>query len=96
MAPIRAMVAEGGGWDSDGGLFYLRTPARKEIDFVAEALAGAAVEGKYTDSGRWKGEAATVEASAYRGVLTTRSVLSTPREGAWAVPAALLAVVLDT
>jgi len=97
MALRRATMRQGGSWTSDHSLFYLRTTTRKEIDFVGESLGGAAVEGKYTDSGRWAGEAATVAASTYRGVLTTRSVLDLTggADGPWAVPAAVLAVLID-
>ncbi len=94
----RAGMRDQSAWDIDTGLFYIRTPTRKEIDFVGAELAGAAVEGKYTDSGSWKSEAQTVHASTYRGILTTRSVLDTTTgpEGVWAVPAALLAALIDT
>ena len=78
-------------------LFYHRTKSRKEIDFVGEPLAGTAVEGKYIETGRWRGEAVTVKASAWAGVLTTRDVLDcTDQGGAWAVPAGILAALVDT
>jgi hypothetical protein len=47
----------------------------------------------YVDTGRRRSEAATL-ASPYRGILTTRSVLDTTGP-AWAVPAGILAVLLD-
>lgn len=98
MALRRAALRERPTWDSDSELFYVRTATRNEIDFVSEIYAGAAVEVKYTDGGGWRSQARTVEASAYRGVLATRSVLDTSAEDGrpWAVPAALLAVLLDT
>jgi len=46
MALRRAMHATGRSWTADADLFYVRTPSRKEIDFVGEALAGAAGRGK--------------------------------------------------
>lgn len=97
MAVQRAHLADGADWAGKKQLFYLRTPARREVDFVGEALAGAAVEGKYTEGGRWLREAATVNASGYRGVLTTRNVLDTSAgpNRAWAVPACILAVLID-
>jgi predicted AAA+ superfamily ATPase len=97
MAIQRAHLAAGADWAGEKPLFYLRTPTRKEVDFVGEALAGAAVEGKYTEGGRWLREAATVNASRYRGILTTRNVLDTSAgaSGAWAVPACVLAVLID-
>lgn len=79
-------------------VLYARTPSRKEIDFVGPGLDPVAVEGKYTDGDRWRGEAATVNASGYAGVLATRSVLdtgATDAEHSWAVPAAMLAYLVD-
>jgi predicted AAA+ superfamily ATPase len=92
----RTALRERSTWDDDSALFYLRTAKRKEIDFVGADLGGAAVEGKYTDSGGWKSEAQTVQASTYRGILTTRSVLDVSGQGAWAVPAAIFAALIDT
>lgn len=98
MAIRRAAMARGWPWASEEFLFYARTPTRKEIDFVAEALGGVAIEAKYVESGRWKGEAATVEASPWQGLLVTRNVLDTTAQerGAWAVPAGILAFLVDT
>lgn len=81
---------------NDHLLFHVRTPTRKEIDFVSEHLAGVAIEGKYTE-GAWRSAAATVNASEWSGILATRNVLEIPaaHADAWAVPAAFLAYVLD-
>ncbi len=81
---------------TDHVVFHVRTPARKEIDFVSEYLGGVALEGKYTE-GAWRSEAATVDASQWSGLLATRNVLELPSEGtrAWAVPAAMLAYLID-
>lgn len=97
MALQRAYLASGADWAGEKPFFYLRTPTRKEVDFVGEALGGAAVEGKYTAGGRWLREAATVNASPYRGILTTRNVFDVSRgpDEAWAVPACVLAVLVD-
>jgi hypothetical protein len=90
-------LGTGADWAGEKQLFYLGTPTRKEVDFVGETLAGAVVEGKYTEGGHWLREAATVNASGYRGLLTTRNVLDTRAgvTGAWAVPACVLAVLID-
>ena len=97
MAVHRAAYAAGHPWADDEFLFHARTPARKEIDFVAAPFAGVALEGKYSDTGRWVGEAATVNASGWDGILATRSVLDTSSGSkAWAVPAAFLAYSIDT
>lgn len=96
MALRRAAFASGWPWTADEVIFYYRTPARKEIDFVGEPLAGTAVEGKYVETGRWRGEAATVEASDWSGVMTTRNVLDcTEPDRTWAVPACILAALVD-
>lgn len=83
-------------WAEETFLFHVRTPARKEIDFVSDRLAGVALEGKYTDGRKWIGESATVNASTWDGILATRSVLDTTSNAAWAVPAAFLGYLLDT
>ena len=77
MAVQRAAYAAGTAWADDQFLFYERTPTRKEIDFVAQPLAGVALEGKYSDTVRWAGSAATVNASQWAVILATRSVLDT-------------------
>jgi uncharacterized protein len=81
---------------NDDFLFHVRTPTRKEIDFVSRELAGTAIEGKYVEDGRWHAEAATVNASEWNGILCTRNVLDLDSDEAWAIPAALLAYTLDT
>jgi predicted AAA+ superfamily ATPase len=97
MAVRRAAVAAGRRWEGDNLLFHLRTPARKEIDFVSELLGGTALEGKFVDDDAWHSEARTVEASPWSGILATRSVLDTSStDGAWAVPAGILAYLIDT
>lgn len=79
-------------------VLYQRTATRKEIDFVGPRLTPVALEGKYTDTGNWVGDAATVNASEHAGVLATRTVLDTSASTAaraWAVPASLLAYSID-
>jgi uncharacterized protein len=99
MALIRHLEnANPGSYAGYDDVLFERTPTRKEIDFVGHRLAPVALEGKYTDRGRWVGESATLNASAHSGVLATRSVLDTtaPDAGAsWAVPAAVLAYCID-
>ncbi|MBO0802487.1 MAG: ATP-binding protein [Nocardiopsaceae bacterium] len=97
MALRRATFATGWPWTADEVIFYHRTKNRKEIDFVGEPLAGTAVEGKYVETGRWRGEAAVIEASEWSGILTTRNVLDcTAPDSTWAVPAGMLAALADT
>ena len=93
----RRVFAEDRRSPADDVLFHVRTPARKEIDFVSGHLAGVAIEGKYTE-GAWKSAAATVNASAWLGILATRNVLDVTGSTAeaWAVPAGTLAYLLDT
>ena len=81
---------------NDDFLFHVRTASRKEIDFVARDLAGVAIEGKYCEGGTWIGEAATVNASEWHGLLCTRNVLDVGGDAAWAVPAGVLAFAIDT
>ena len=92
----RAGLRAGRLWIDDERIFYVRTPTRKEIDFVSADFGGAAIEGKYTEGGRWRSEAATVNASPWDGVLVTRNVLDVDGDDAWAVPAGILACLIDT
>lgn len=99
MALLRAAEAAAPGtYTGFDQVLYERTKTRKEIDFVGPALGPVAIEAKYTDTGRWEGEAVTVNASPHAGVLATRGVLdisaSSP-DAAWAVPASLLAFSID-
>ncbi len=99
VALLRSAEAKApGAFASFDQVLYERTPTRKEIDFVGPRLTPVALEGKYTDGGRWAGEAATVNASEHLGVLATRAVLDTSAttgRGAWAVPASFLAYCID-
>jgi len=97
VAVRRAATDLGHSWSGDEFLFYHRTPARKEIDFVSHLLGGAAIEGKFIEDGTWKSDAATVDASEWKGLLATRNMLDTSEpEKAWAVPSGVLAYLIDT
>lgn len=99
LALIRGMEADDPGHlHKHDRIGYHRTESGSEIDFVGECLAGAALESKYTEAGKWAGDARTVNASAWAGVLATRNVLDTSGKGraAWAAPAPMLAYLLDT
>ena len=97
VAVRRAATDLGHSWSGDEFLFYHRTPARKEIDFVSQLLGGAAIEGKFIEDGTWKSDAATVDASEWKGLLATRNMLDTSEpEKAWAVPSGVLAYLIDT
>ena len=96
MAVRRRVLADRPTAGNDDFLFYARTPARKEIDFVSADLGGLGIEGKYTDRGSWRNEAATVNASEWAGILVTKNVLDiADADTAWAVPAGILAYFLD-
>lgn len=99
LALVRGLEAADPGrlHDHDRVSFH-RTETGSEIDFVGAGLGGAALEAKYTEGGRWAGDARTVNASPWAGVLATRNVLDTSATGgaAWAAPAAMVAYLLDT
>lgn len=96
MALRRACVSAGYDWEGDEHIFHWRTPARKEIDFISELLADVAIEGKFVDDGGWKAEARTADASGWRGIMSTRSVLDTTSTNeSWAVPSSLMAYLID-
>lgn len=96
MAIRRRVLTENPAANADDFLYYTRTPSRKEIDFVSFELGVVAIEGKYTDRGAWRSEAATVNASEWDGILVTKNVLDvSDLDAAWAVPAGVLAYYLD-
>lgn len=92
----RAGTRTGRLWGDDRWIFYVRTPTRKEIDFVSADFGGTAIEGKYTEGGRWRSAAATVNASEWDGIMVTRNVLDLSDDNVWAVPAGLFAYATDT
>lgn len=75
-------------------VLHHRTATRKEIDFVGPGFGGAALESKYVD-GRWRGEAQTLHASRWRGIVATRTELNLDNPEVIAVPASLLAWLID-
>lgn len=75
-------------------VMYERTTTGAEIDFVGPELR-LPFECKYTDEG-WRREAQTMKARYGRGIMVTRSpLLVDPHEPIWAVPASILAWLLD-
>ena len=71
-----------------------RSAAVKEIDFVGPGFGGVGIESKYTD-GNWRRDALTLKASPWRGIIATRSELDVADPRVAAVPAALLAWLID-
>ena len=96
MALKRRLIRSGGPAAQEDSIFYFTSATRKEIDFVAECLGSAALEGKYTENDLWPQEAGTVNASVWDGILLTRNVLDTSGSNAWAVPTSILCYLLDT
>ena len=76
-------------------VLYHRTRTRKEIDFVGPELGGWAIESKYVD-GRWRRDAQTLRASRWLGIVATRSEINLDDPDVLALPAALLAWLLDS
>ncbi len=96
MALLRASERTGPGAHVEfDRVLHHRTRTRKEIDFVGPGFGGAAIESKYVD-GSWRRDALTLEASPWRGIIATRSELNLADPGVAAVPAALLAWLIDT
>ena len=75
-------------------VLHHRTATRKEIDFVGSEFGGVAIESKYVD-GRWRRDAQTLAASGWRGVVATRTELNVEDAGVMAIPASMLAWLID-
>ena len=75
-------------------VLHHRTATRKEIDFVGPDFGGVAIESKYVD-GRWRRDAQTLAASGWRGIVATRTELNVEDTGVMAVPASMLAWLID-
>lgn len=80
--------------ESDRVLFH-RTRTRREIDFVGPGFGGCAIESKYVD-GRWRRDAQTLQASCWRGFLATRTELNLDDPEVAAIPASMLAWLIDS
>ena len=76
-------------------VLHHRTATRREIDFVGPAFGGLAFESKYVD-GKWRRDVPTLKASAWQGVVATRSELDVDGRDVVAVPAGLLAWLIDS
>ena len=76
-------------------VLHHRSNTRREIDFVGANFGGIAIESKFVD-GRWMRDAQTLAASKWRGIVATRSELDlSASNNAIAIPAALLAWLVD-
>lgn len=76
-------------------VLYHRSPSRTEIDFVGPDFGDIAIESKYVD-GRWRTPARTIQASPWRGLVATRTVLDLESPELMAIPTSMLAWLLDT
>ena len=95
MALLRALEREEpGAYLEFDRVLHHRNKSGTEIDFVSPALGSCAIESKYVD-GRWKRATRTLTDSPWRGIVATRSVLDLEDPNLLAVPAALLAWLID-
>lgn len=76
-------------------VLHHNTATRKEVDFVGPNFGGIAFESKYVDGG-WRRDALTLKASRWHGIIATRSELDLSEPDVAAVPAAVLAWLLDS
>ena len=96
MALLRSIEAQRPGSYLDfDRILHHRSPSRAEIDFVGPDLGEVAIESKYVD-GRWRSPARTIDASRWRGIIATRTVLDLENPELMAVPTSMLAWLLDT
>ena len=79
------------------GVLHHRTKSQKEIDFVGPDFGSAAIESKYVDDGPWRHmEGRTLKASPWSGVVATRSQMDVRDDETLAIPAGMIAWLLDT
>ena len=76
-------------------VLHHRNKSGTEVDFVGAGLGGCALESKYVDA-RWRRATRTLRDSPWRGIVATRSVLDLEDPDVMAVPAALIAWLIDT
>ena len=76
-------------------VLHHRNKSGTEVDFVGAGLCGCAIESKYVDA-RWRRATRTLRDSPWRGIVATRSVFDLEDPDLMAVPAALLAWLIDT
>ena len=95
MALLRGLEREepGSFLDFDQVLHH-RNKSGTEIDFVSAGLGGCAVESKFVDT-RWRRATRTLSDSPWRGIVATRSVLDLEDPNLQAIPAALIAWLID-
>jgi hypothetical protein len=74
-------------------VLFHRSATGSEVDFVSPHPPTVPLESKYTD-GPWRREAQTMRAEFGSGVMATRSLLEFDRH-IWAVPAAMVALLLE-
>lgn len=89
-----------GRWVSADTIGYARTGSGQEVDLTSVPVPSAAttlmtvpIESKWVDQG-WRSEAKVIEGKFERGVLATKSILDLGHP-AWAVPAPLVALLLE-
>ncbi len=88
------MSSTGTYFDFDRVLYH-RSASRKEIDFVGPDLGEVAIESKYVD-GRWRTPARTIQASRWRGIVATHTVMDLESPELMAIPTSMLTWLIDT
>ena len=98
VALLRSLEREKpGSYVHSDGVLYHRTKSQREIDFVGPDFGGVAIESKYVDDGPWRSaEGRMFKASPWTGIVATRSQLDLRDTEALAIPAGILAWLLDT
>ena len=96
LALLRSIEAqEPGSYLGFDRILYHRTRSGTEIDFVGPDLGDVAIESKYVD-GRWRTRTRTIDASRWRGIIATRSVMDLESPELMAIPTSMLAWLVDT
>lgn len=98
MALLRSLERENpGSYVHFDRVLHHRTKAGREIDFVGPDFGDVAIESKYVDDDPWRhSEGRILRASPWLGIVATRNLLDLDDRHTLAVPAAMIAWLLDT
>ncbi len=94
MALARSLERKQNGYSRHERVMYHHSSSDTEIDFVGRDFGGFAVESRFVNKG-WKVRTVTLARSRWNGIVATRSVLDVSDPALMAIPAGMLAWLID-